>query len=125
MPFITLSHNDGEPPEKVIKLPSKTNNTFNSAMIMMMASFLPVMLDKKNKQTENNMPAITVSHYDGEPPEKVIKVPSKTNNTFNSAVILMMASFLPVIVNKKNKQTKKNMPFITVSHKFTLILNKI
>ena len=37
-------------------------------------------------------------------------------NSFNS---IMMASFLPVIVSKKNKQTKKNMPFITVSHKFT------
>ena len=33
---------------------------------------------------------------------KVIKVPIKTNNFFNST---MMASFLPVIVSKKNKQT--------------------
>ena len=33
----------------------------------------------------------------------------------------MMASFLPVIVSKKNKQTEKNKPFIAVSHKLTLI----
>ena len=51
-----------------------------------------------------------------EPPEKVIKVPFKTNNSFNST---MMASFLPVIVSKKNKQTEKNMSFIAVYHKFT------
>ena len=49
-------------------------------------------------------------------PEQVIKVPFKTNNSFNST---MMASFLPVIVSKKNKQTKKNMSFIAVYHKFT------
>ena len=50
--------------------------------------------------------------------EQVIKVPFKTNkiNSFNST---MMASFLPVIVSKNNKQTKTNMPFITVSHKLT------
>ena len=57
---------------------------------------------------------------DGSPQKQVIKVPFETNNSFNSSMI-MMASFLPVIliVSKKNKQTKKNMPFITVSHKFT------
>ena len=49
-------------------------------------------------------------------PEKVIKVPFNTNNAFNST---MMASFLPVIVSKKNRQTEKNMSFIAVSHKFT------
>ena len=48
--------------------------------------------------------------------EKVIKVLFKTNNFLNST---MMASFLPVIVSKKNKQTEKNMPFIAVSRKFT------
>ena len=31
----------------------------------------------------------------------------------------MMASFLPVIVSKKNKQTEKNISFIAVYHKFT------
>ena len=36
-----------------------------------------------------------------EPPEQVIKVSFKTNNSFNS---IMMASFLPVIVSKKSKQ---------------------
>ena len=36
----------------------------------------------------------------------------------------MMASFLPVIVSKKNKQTKKNMSFIAVYHKFTYNLKK-
>ena len=35
---------------------------------------------------------------------------------FNST---MMASFLPVIVSKKNKQPEKNMSFIAVYHKFT------
>ena len=35
-----------------------------------------------------------------------------------------MASFLPVIVSKKNKQTEKNMSFIAVYHKFTYILKK-
>ena len=30
-----------------------------------------------------------------------------------------MALFLPVIVRKKNKQTKKDMSFIAVYHKFT------
>ena len=49
-------------------------------------------------------------------PGKVIKVLFKTNNAFNST---MMALFLPVIVNKKKKQTQKNMPFIAVFHKFT------
>ena len=39
-----------------------------------------------------------------EPREKVIKVPFKTNNFLNST---MMASFLPVIVSKKNKQAEK------------------
>ena len=48
-----------------------------------------------------------------EPPEQVIKVPFKTNNSFNST---MMASFLPLILSKKNKQTKKNMSFIAVYH---------
>ena len=43
------------------------------------------------------------------------KGPFKTNNSFNST---MMASFLPVIVGKKNKQTKKNISFIAVYHKF-------
>ena len=51
-----------------------------------------------------------------EPPEQVIKVPFKTTNSFNST---MMASFLPVIVSKKNKQTKKNMSFIAVYHIFS------
>ena len=50
-----------------------------------------------------------------ETPEKMIKVPLKTNNTFNTT---MMALFLLVIVSKRNKQTEKNMPFIAVSHKF-------
>ena len=49
-------------------------------------------------------------------PDRVIKVSFKTNNAFNST---MMASFLPVIVIKKNKQIQKNMSFIAVSHKFT------
>ena len=35
---------------------------------------------------------------------------------FNSTI---MASFLPVIVSKKNKQTEKDMSFIAVYHKFT------
>ena len=43
------------------------------------------------------------------PPEQVIKVPFKTNNSFKSTI---MALFLPVIVSKKNKQTKENMAFI-------------
>ena len=55
---------------------------------------------------------------DGNPLEKVIKVPFKANYFLNST---MMASFLPVIVSKKNKQTEKNMSFIAVyitnSHK--------
>ena len=38
------------------------------------------------------------------------------NYFFNST---MMASFLPVIVSKKNKQTEKNMYFIAVYHKLT------
>ena len=45
--------------------------------------------------------------------EKVIKVPFKTNTTFNST----MMAIIPVIVNKK--KTEKNMPFIAVFHKFT------
>ena len=49
-------------------------------------------------------------------PRKGDKVPFKTNNAFNST---MMASFLPVIVSKRNKQTEKNMLLIPVSHKFT------
>ena len=49
-------------------------------------------------------------------PEKVMKVPFKTNNSFNST---MMASFLSVIVSKKNKQTEKNMTFIAVYHLIT------
>ena len=48
-------------------------------------------------------------------PGKVIKVQLKTNNFLNST---MMASFLPVIIVSK-KQTKKNMSFIAVYHKFT------
>ena len=44
------------------------------------------------------------------------EVPFKTNNSFNSTV---MASFLPVIMSKKNKQTKKKISFIAVYHKFT------
>ena len=54
---------------------------------------------------------------DGNPPKKMIKMPFKTNNSFNST---MMASFLPVIVGKKNKQTKKIwllLQCITNSHK--------
>ena len=51
-----------------------------------------------------------------EPSEKVIKVSFKDNYFFNSTI---MASFLPVIVSKKNKQTEKNMSFIAVYHKFT------
>ena len=53
---------------------------------------------------------------DGNPSEKVIKVSFKENYFFNSTI---MASFLPVIVSKKNKQTEKNMSFIAVYHKFT------
>ena len=49
-------------------------------------------------------------------PRKGDKVPFKTKNAFNST---MMASFLQVIVSKKNKQTEKIMSFIAVSHKFT------
>ena len=49
-------------------------------------------------------------------PGKGDKRALKTNNVFNST---MMASFIPVIVNKKNKQTEKNMYFIAVSHKFS------
>ena len=45
-----------------------------------------------------------------------IKVPFKTTDAFNST---MIASFLPVIVSKTNKQTEKNMPFIAMFHKFT------
>ena len=44
-------------------------------------------------------------------------MPFEANNVFNST---MMASFLLVIVNKKNKQTEKNLYFIAISHKFTL-----
>ena len=47
----------------------------------------------------------------GTPRKGDSKVPFKTNNSFNST---MMASFLPVLVSKKNKQTKKNMSFIAV-----------
>ena len=47
---------------------------------------------------------------------KASKVQFKTNN-YNDSTI--MASFLPVIVSKKNKQTEKNMSFIAVHHKFT------
>ena len=36
--------------------------------------------------------------------------------------MIMMASFLPVIMSKKNKQAEKNMSFIAVYHKFTSIL---
>ena len=50
-----------------------------------------------------------------------IKVPFKTNNSINST---MMALFLLVIVSKKDKQTKINMYFITMYHKFTKILKK-
>ena len=49
-------------------------------------------------------------------PQQVIKVPLKANYFLNST---MMASFLPGIVSKKNKQTEKNMSFIAVYHKFT------
>ena len=49
-------------------------------------------------------------------PRKGDKVLFEKNNAFNSG---MMASFLPVIVSKKNKQAKKNMSFIAMSHKFT------
>ena len=49
-----------------------------------------------------------------DPPKKVIKVSFKT--CFNST---MMASFLPVIVSKKDKLTQENIYFIAVSHKFT------
>ena len=62
-------------------------------------------------------PFLCLSRQPG--PEQVIKVPFKTNNSFNST---MMASFLPVIlVREKNKQTNKNMSFIAVYHyhKFT------
>ena len=45
-------------------------------------------------------------------PEKEIKVSFKTNNYFNST---MTASFLPVIVSKKNKQTEKNLFYCSVS----------
>ena len=38
----------------------------------------------------------------------MIKVQFKTNNSFNSTMS-MMASFLPVIVSKKNRQTEKNI----------------
>ena len=55
------------------------------------------------------------SNYGTEPPEKVIKVPFEIKNAFNST---MMASFLRVIVSKRNKQTEKTMPFLAVSHKF-------
>ena len=41
-------------------------------------------------------------------PEQVIKVPFKKNNSFNST---MMALILPVMVSKKNKQTKKKYVF--------------
>ena len=37
-----------------------------------------------------------------------LKVPFKANYFFN---FTMMASFLPGIVSKKNKQTEKNMSF--------------
>ena len=53
--------------------------------------------------------------------ETLRQVPFKTNKTFN---FTMMASFLPVTVSKKNKQTEKNKPFIAVSHKLTLIQKK-
>ena len=46
----------------------------------------------------------------------MIKVSFKENYFFNSTI---MASFLPVIVSKKNKQTEKNISFIAVYHKFT------
>ena len=49
-------------------------------------------------------------------PRKCDKSAFKTNNAFDST---MMASFLPVIVSKKNKQTEKNMSLIAVSHKLT------
>ena len=49
-------------------------------------------------------------------PHMQIKLPFKTNNSLNST---MTASFLQVIVSKKNKQAKKKMSFIEVYHKFT------
>ena len=45
-------------------------------------------------------------------PGKGDKVPFKTNYAFNST---MMASFLPVIVSKENKQTKKYVFYCSVS----------
>ena len=47
---------------------------------------------------------------------KVIKEPFKTKNAFN---FTMMASFLQVIMSKKEQTNRKNMYFIAVSHKFT------
>ena len=49
-------------------------------------------------------------------PRKGDKVLFEKNNAFNSGT---MASFSPVIVSKKNKQAKKNMSDIAMSHKFT------
>ena len=78
----------------------------------------------RNTVREANI--ITYAHYNQKfghslQPEQVIKVSLKTNKSFN---FTMKASFLPVIVSKKHKQTKKNMLIITVSHKFTYILKK-
>ena len=53
---------------------------------------------------------------DENPPEKVINVPFKTNNVFNST---MMASFLPVIANKKYKQISNGLTFC--STKFLIL----
>ena len=41
-----------------------------------------------------------------------VKVPFKINNAFNST---MMALFLPVIVNKKNKQTQTGEKYVFYS----------
>ena len=77
-------------PGKVIKVPFKTNNVFNSTM---MALFLPAIVSKKKKkQREKNMYLIVV---------------------YNST---MMALFLPAIVSKKKKkQREKNVSYCSVS----------
>ena len=74
---------------------------------------IPVICESQLQVGDNMAPARNLIMGT---PEQVIKVQFKTNNSFNST---MMASFLPVIVSKKNKQRKicLLLQCITNSHK--------
>ena len=67
-------------PEKVIKVPFKANYFLNSTM---MASFLPVIVSKKNKQTENYVFYCSVSQIHINPEEKHEKTHHRSNDCLN------------------------------------------